>query len=102
MIKVLAQQHQIGVTDLALLSRVNHQRCMINLSWMEGLGLVRITPKNNRKEVVVTETGKEYIEKWVSLPSPSDVSRKDRSASQLLNTTTAIIAKHYPAAPMLR
>lgn len=76
MVRVLAQQHQIGVTDLALLSRVNHQRCMTNLSWMEELGLVQITPKNNRKEVIVTDTGKDYIEKWASLPLPPDLSRK--------------------------
>lgn len=75
-IRVLSQQHEIGVTDLALLARVNHQRCMTSLDWMEELGLVQITPKNNRREVAVTDTGKDYIEKWASLPLPSDLSRK--------------------------
>lgn len=75
MIRVLSQQHQIGVTDLALLARVNHQRCLTNLRWMEELGLVQITPKNNRREVLVTDAGSNYIEKWSSILLPQDASR---------------------------
>lgn len=72
MIQVLSEHHRIGISDLALLARVNHQRCLINLKWMEQRGFVQISIDNNRKQVSVTEVGADYIAKLASLPMPSE------------------------------
>ena len=73
MIRILSNHHQIGISDLALLARVNHQRCLLNLKWMEELGFVQISTANNRKLVNVTEIGADYMTRIVSLPMPFEV-----------------------------
>ena len=66
-IQVLFNHPKIGISDLALLSRMNHQRCVAIVRWLAQLGYVRISVENNRKEVIVTESGSDFIRKFVSL-----------------------------------
>jgi predicted transcriptional regulator len=87
----LSKTSRIGISDLALLSRINHQRCLANVEWMEQQGFVKIESGFCRKDVIVTEEGRLYINKLLSLPLPSD-SFEDTNMSviapEILDKTT--------------
>jgi len=70
-IKVLAENQQVGISRLAALTRMNHKRCTTILLWMEGKGYVSTSLKAGRKTVYVTEKGMPHIRALLSMPLPS-------------------------------
>ena len=70
MILVLRDNPRIGISELALLARINHQRCAANIEELERLGFVQLSSRSNRKQVLVTPTGIEYMTKLIGLLMP--------------------------------
>lgn len=71
-LRVLSDQHRIGISDLALLARINHQRCVANIACLEQLGFIEVSMANNRKEITITTSGADFVTKLVSLFKPFD------------------------------
>ncbi|MGI0013901.1 MAG: hypothetical protein ACREBU_10740 [Nitrososphaera sp.] len=70
-IKVLAEHQQIGLSNLARLSRMNHKRCRAIVKWMEQEGYLVVLSKGGRKTITVTEQGMRYIKNLSSAPVPN-------------------------------
>lgn len=69
---VLSDQRRIGISDLALFARINHQRCVANITCLKQLGFVEVFTANNRKEIMNTANGVDFVTKLVSLFKPFD------------------------------
>ena len=70
--KILSEHQQIGISELVELSRINHNRCLSILEWMQLRGYLAISnnKKYNRKNIVVSPGGLEYIKKLTTIPLP--------------------------------
>lgn len=74
--QVLRDNSSLTVTNVAMLSRINHTRCTALLKRMELAGYVTFTLKSKKKYVSLTRKGRENASKLVevsaSLPSDTD------------------------------
>ena len=61
--QVLAGHETITITNLAMLSRMNHKRCVKHVTGLEKAGIVRIETRSNKKYVSLTTKGREYSDK---------------------------------------
>jgi len=57
---VLAGHSELTVTNLAMLSRVNHKRCLDLLLWLHESGYTRTRIFRKRRYVALTQNGCEY------------------------------------------
>lgn len=87
MARVLCDNRCIGITDLALLARINHQRCLVNIQWMERKGIVQVSTINNRKEVIVTDAGIDYLKRLASVPVLLNMSSEDDAVYNTVAST---------------
>lgn len=72
-IRILAENRQIGITKLISLSKINHHRCLEVLAWMRNHGYIEVVANGRlkrRKNVIVTEEGSKYIRSLGSVPLP--------------------------------
>lgn len=69
--RVLEQHQQIGISNLAMLARMNHQRCSSTVRWMEREGYLTISFRKGKKTIILTEKGIQQIKKlsFVSFPT---------------------------------
>jgi predicted transcriptional regulator len=65
-----AYENRIGITNLAMATRMNHKRCLAMVKLLEKHGFVLLLNEGRRKEVVVTPGGIEYFKKFRSLVLP--------------------------------
>lgn len=57
---VLTAHGELTVTNLAMLSRMNHKRCNDMIEWLKCSGYVRTSLFKNRRYIALTETGRAY------------------------------------------
>lgn len=60
MLGALTANGELTVTNLAMLSRVNHKRCRSMLNWLERSGFARISVRNQKRYIGLTESGMSY------------------------------------------
>jgi predicted transcriptional regulator len=60
MVETLVENGELTVSNLAMLSRTNHRRCNDMLRWLQGFGYVRRRVHDNRRFIVLTESGIEF------------------------------------------
>ncbi|MGI0012056.1 MAG: hypothetical protein ACREBU_01235 [Nitrososphaera sp.] len=72
MMDVLAVHSELTLTDLAMLSRMNHKRCRILLIWMLDSGYATTRLLKKRRYVALTQTGIEFARRVHEL---NDMSR---------------------------
>ena len=60
---VLAEHETITITNLAMLSRMNHKRCVKLVTSLEKAGTARMEAKSNKRYVSLTTKGREYSNK---------------------------------------
>ena len=56
----LSTHGELTVTNVAMLSRMNHNRCNAILKWLQITGLVNTRICNNKRYVALTQTGHDY------------------------------------------
>ncbi|MGI0012057.1 MAG: hypothetical protein ACREBU_01240 [Nitrososphaera sp.] len=64
---VLISQGQVTVTNLAMLSRVNHKRCKELISGLQDAGYVETRLHRSKRYVILTESGYEYGKRLLEL-----------------------------------
>lgn len=57
---VLAAHGELTVTNLAMLSRVNHKRCVALLKWLQHSGYIQTRLFKKRRFVALTQAGCEF------------------------------------------
>jgi predicted transcriptional regulator len=57
---ILISHGEITVTNLAMLSRVNHKRCTELIGWLRASGYVETRMHRNKRYVMLTESGYSY------------------------------------------
>lgn len=70
-VKVLAEHQQVGISNLAARTRMNHKRCAAIVRWMQQEGYLVVSIKNGKKTIHVTEQGMHHIRKISSAPLPN-------------------------------
>jgi predicted transcriptional regulator len=70
-LKVLDKYDHINITSLALVTRINHHRLIPTLDWMSEHVFLIVTEDGAKKEVSITEEGREYIRLLRRIPLPS-------------------------------
>jgi predicted transcriptional regulator len=64
---VLLLHKTLTVTNLAMLSRVNHKRCNSLVKTLEGRRLVETTMVGNKRFVLLTPEGNDYAKKLTEI-----------------------------------
>ncbi len=59
-LKVLVLHTELTITNLAMLSRMNHKRCNVLLRWLEKSGYVEIRMFGKKRYITLTSIGLEY------------------------------------------
>jgi predicted transcriptional regulator len=62
-LEVLTKNDILTITNLAMLSRINHKRCGAILRNLENLGYINEKPSEGRVYFFLTERGKEFAAK---------------------------------------
>jgi predicted transcriptional regulator len=57
---VLARHGELTITNLAMLSRMNHKRCVFLIRWLHDSGYVEIKEIKNKRYIGLTPPGNEY------------------------------------------
>ena len=70
---VLISQGQVTVTNLAMLSRVNHMRCAELIGWLQNSGYVEIKVHRKRHYVMLTENGHTYGERLLDVSAATRI-----------------------------
>ena len=66
-VDVLMNERVITITNLAMLSRLNHKRCRILVDQLEHVGYIETRKDGNKMYVHLTDLGKEYGWKLMNL-----------------------------------
>ena len=64
---VLLDHDEITITNLAMLSRVNHRRCRELVGWMQGSGYVKMKVRRKKQYFGLTESGYRYGKRLLEL-----------------------------------
>jgi predicted transcriptional regulator len=67
MMVVLLAHDELTVTNLAMLSRMNYERCRNLLTWLLDSGYARTRLSKKRRFVALTQTGIEYAKRILEL-----------------------------------
>lgn len=71
--RVLISQGEVTVTNLAMLSRVNHKRCTELIVWLQDSGYVEIKLHRSRRYVILTENGHNYGERLLDVSAATHI-----------------------------
>jgi predicted transcriptional regulator len=63
----LMKNSEVTISNLSMLSRVNHFRCSQNVRWLEKQGYVILRYSNGRKFVTLTQEGADYAKRFEGL-----------------------------------
>lgn len=66
----LEERNDTNITTLALVTRLNHHRCIPILQWMEGRGFLNLVRDGGTKKIKLTHAGREYIKILRLVPLP--------------------------------
>jgi predicted transcriptional regulator len=70
-LRVLEETDDIGMTTLALVTRLNHHRCIPTVKWMTEHGFLIVRADGSRgKRIRISDTGWEYIKILRQIPLP--------------------------------
>lgn len=64
---VLVNHVDVGVTSLAMMSRMNHKRCNVVIRWLEDSGYAYKRVFREKGFVVLTQSGREYAERLLEV-----------------------------------
>lgn len=67
--KVMLQQDEITITNLAMLSRVNHQRCKLVVSTLHSAGYVAVKSRGKWEYFLLTNSGRIYGKNLLDIES---------------------------------
>ena len=82
---VLADQGELTVTNVAMLSRVNHKRCGTVLMWMVDSGYIETRVIKKKRHVVLTQTGCEYARRMQELSDMTHFSARNTNKMYVQN-----------------
>lgn len=70
--KVLKTHNHLTVTNIAMLSRINHKRCRAHIEWLEQKGYVTMKVLKGKKNIILTSSGLHYADKLLSVNHSAD------------------------------
>jgi predicted transcriptional regulator len=56
----LVSRQKVTITNLAMMSRVNHQRCRELVGWLQDSGYAEVRVYRRKRYVILTESGYDY------------------------------------------
>lgn len=71
MMYVLATYGELTVTDLAMMSRMNHKRCNVVLQWLLDSEYAEIRSFKTKRHVTLTQAGREYAKRLMEVSEMS-------------------------------
>lgn len=65
--RVLASRSELTVTNLAMMSRINHQRCSALLEWLQDSGYAQARLVRKRRFIALTEIGRDFANRLLEV-----------------------------------
>lgn len=85
---VLSQHGELSITNLAMLSRVNHERCAAMTVWLQAAGLVGTKLSDRRRYFTLTTSGHEYARRMQEIKEINDLAVLSTYEMYLQNVLT--------------
>ena len=82
---VLISQGEVTVTNLAMLSRVNHKRCTELIGWLQDSEYVEIKLHRSKRYVILTENGLAYGERLLEVSAATRIMDAYKDETYLAN-----------------
>ena len=70
---VLLSHGEVTVTNLAMLSRVNHKRCTELIRWLQDSGYVEIKLHRSSRYIILTESGHNYGQRLLDVSAATRI-----------------------------
>ena len=55
------------ITNLAMMSRINHQRCLELIRWLQASGYAHISERRKKRYIALTEDGYRYGKRLIDV-----------------------------------